>query len=632
MKILLRLLLITIFICNTNIISQEKKLGFLDLPKPISPIDFKNVSKELYQEGMNGIYIISNIRDLKFGPRKFILNSKAVQDGYIVLINKKSTNIEISSNTYEGINIDFSIYGLQFDKSNYWIIKISGEIKNTLSLVSILINKQDYELFIDGIKKEKNKTYFLLSKGYHVLAFMYKNKIAIIDTVNITDTKNNFTYNFSNINSEKIIIRTVPSGATVYINDIEEGKTDLITFKNPGKYKIKLILPEHYTIEDYIEIKSGGNNVFNYIFNKSLASLKISTEPSNVKIYLNGKLIKENQIELEAVGNYILEIERSNVKRILDNIIVKIGDRISKSYNLLLPTGNLLLTVSPDDAILKIDGVKFEKKDTIKLEEGFHNIEIEKEGYNSYKELIYITKNDIKRKFVNLIPNYGNLIIKVTPPDFKIRLRRDNKVVKEVLNKTFIDSLIEGKYLIEISSEPKYYSYKDTIVISKNITKSINVKLKLKDIYDVKIVNVLYERNFIKNVRFQKEDYYYDIIYDLEGDKNTEYEIKLYLVDKSQSYERIVPLKYVVGDINKVKGYSKNKTIKWIFINEYPQGIDNNNLYLLLKGVEIKSGIPWYIYPVVVGGAAAYFIIKGKTQSNESQNQLPLPPKRPSGN
>ncbi|MEM4325846.1 MAG: PEGA domain-containing protein [Candidatus Pacearchaeota archaeon] len=626
MKELLKIILITIFI-NVTIMSQIKKLGIADVPQPISFEYFQYIAKDVSVKDSYGIYFLTNIKDLKFGPSNFIMKSFAVAGGYIVLIDKKSTKIELNSNMYESIIIDFLVYGLRFDQKNYWLIKISEENYNTLSLVYLLTNKPSYDLYIDGKKQEKNKSYFL-NKGYHNIIFTYKNIVKLNDTIEILSSENNFTYNFSDIFSEKIIIKSYPSGAKVFIDGIEEGKTNLTTFKNPGKYKIKIVLNGYYTIDDYIEVKKGKRNTFNYLFTKSLASLIVDTEPNNVNITINEKPLKEKEFEFEAVGTYVLEIERPGIRKIIDTIVVNNGDRLRKRYNLLLPTGTLLLTINPANATLKVNGKEIEQKDVVKLEEGLYNIEVEKEGYEKFSESILVKQNETKKKVINLKPCYGYLYLTVTAPGYKIRIIKD-KVIKEVFNKNFVDSLFEGKYILEVTSGSKFYPFIDTIVISKNVTKTINVNLKLRDIYDVNIENVITQSDAITNLRFQKKGYYYEINYDLRDNTNDKYDVKLYLVDKSQNYERLVPLKYVYGDINEVKGQSKNKVIKWDFINEYPQGIENNNLYLLLKSEKIKSKIPWYIYPAIIGGAATYIIMRSKVQINEEKTQLPSPPKRP---
>ncbi|MEG8948021.1 PEGA domain-containing protein [Rosettibacter firmus] len=628
MKLLLKILLITISI-NITITSQTKKLALVDVPQPIPYEYFQYIAKNVSAKDLYGIYFLTNIKDLRFGPPNSILKSFYVMGGYIVFINKNSTRIEITSNIYKSLIIDFLVYGLQFAQSNYWLIKISEENYNTLSLVFLGTNKKNYDLFIDGIKKEKNKSYFLLTKGYHNITYTDKNVIKLSDTIKILNSEENFTFNFSEIFSEKIIIKTNPSGARVFINGIEESKSNLTTFRNPGKYKIKLVLNGYYTIDDYIEVKKGKNNTFNYLFTKSLASLKIDTEPENVNITINGKPINEKDIEFDALGTYVLEIERPQIKKIVDTIVVNNGDRLRKKYNLLMPLGTLLLIINPSDAILKIDGKEIEKKDTLKLEEGTYNIMIEKDGYEKFSEPIHIKANEIKKRVINLKSIYGYLYITVTAPGYRINIIKDNKVIKEVYNRNFADSLLVGKYLLEVTSGSKFYPFVDTIVISKNVTKTINVNLKLRDSYDVNIVKVLTQGNAIKNLRFQKKGYYYEINYDLSDNNDTKYNVKLYLVDKSQKYERLVPLEHVYGDINEVKGPGKNKVIRWDFINEYPQGIENNNLYLLLKSEVIKKRIPWYIYTAILGGTATYFIIKGKPQINVEKDKLPPPPKRP---
>lgn len=86
----------------------------------------------------------------------------------------------------------------------------------------------------------------------------------------------------------ELIINSIPSNATVYLNGIESGKTPLdITDIQEGTYNIKVSFPQYVSYQETIEIKKGNLIKREVVLPKAKYYISISSNPPNAKVFID---------------------------------------------------------------------------------------------------------------------------------------------------------------------------------------------------------------------------------------------------------------------------------------------------------------------------------------------------------
>jgi hypothetical protein len=124
------------------------------------------------------------------------------------------------------------------------------------------------------------------------------------------------------------------------------------------------------------------------------------------------------------------------------------------------------------------------------------------------------------------------------------------------------------------------------------------------------------------------------ITYELNGDRNADYEVEFYLTsDKDPSFK--IRLKSLKGDVEGKLAGSPRK-ITWDHVSDYPAVKPGEEYRVKMKWDRVSGGWPWYVYAgasAVVGGAAYLLTRPGEEQQQQTDVQpiptVPLPPSRP---
>lgn len=136
----------------------------------------------------------------------------------------------------------------------------------------------------------------------------------------------------------------------------------------------------------------------------------------------------------------------------------------------------------------------------------------------------------------------------------------------------------------------------------------------------------------ISNITFEPVSTGIEISYDLEGDRDVEYEINVSLKRESISGFNFIP-KSISGDVGKGKFAGKSRKMFWDVSKDYRIDEEVSDYYFLVSASVVKGGISWlyYVGAAVLGGGTAAVLLLGKDKKEESQTtaEIPNPPVRP---
>ncbi|MBA4313272.1 MAG: hypothetical protein C0417_11660 [Chlorobiaceae bacterium] len=121
------------------------------------------------------------------------------------------------------------------------------------------------------------------------------------------------------------------------------------------------------------------------------------------------------------------------------------------------------------------------------------------------------------------------------------------------------------------------------------------------------------------------------ITYDLIGDPGEKYDVRIIMKRENDPSFSATPVT-TEGDIGEGFFAGNNRTIRWYFRHDYPQGFQGEGYYFEVRVTNITPRSTWLYYAIggtaVVAGVIA-LIVSGSQSKSKSSSELPLPPERP---
>lgn len=239
------------------------------------------------------------------------------------------------------------------------------------------------------------------------------------------------------------------------------GKHTLKVQKEGYKSKTKTItVSESSTLFDDIKLEE-----------IDILAVQISSVPQGAAIYIdNHEQGITDKGFFRYPGTYELKLTKTDYVDIDEQIFIAENKSNNFSYNLTKNSGIIDFSITPADAILKLNGEIYNER-RLELRPGKYNVEISRNGYLSKSDVINLKLGEIINKQFILQKNVGILKLSITPPDAEVQI---NKTTYE---KTTNIELAPGKYKIEVQKQG-YFPESEMIDIELDQTISKNFSLR----------------------------------------------------------------------------------------------------------------------------------------------------------
>lgn len=138
----------------------------------------------------------------------------------------------------------------------------------------------------------------------------------------------------------------------------------------------------------------------------------------------------------------------------------------------------------------------------------------------------------------------------------------------------------------------------------------------------------------VKNVHFSLANGNVIINYDLIGNINKVYSVKIYLKKGNDSSYQYAP-QMLTGDVGTGKFAGKNRQIIWAMNEEFPDGLPGKDYYFIVDAEEINQSsnfLTWIgVGVAAIAAAATYIVVNNKiiSKNNSAEASFPPPPGRP---
>ncbi|MBV1905756.1 MAG: PEGA domain-containing protein [Pseudomonadales bacterium] len=198
-----------------------------------------------------------------------------------------------------------------------------------------------------------------------------------------------------------------PPNAMVSVAGKAIRKTPLSTEILAGEHEIKIKRAGFKTWTGEISVQAGINQTYPKIdLEKADGLILFNSIPSGASVTLNGTYVGDSPLELNIKSGqaHTLDIFKPGYKPLSRQVQLKSGQEKTLKLALAALTGSLLISVLPEDSLLKIDGIlQNSANKKVQLSALEHNIEISKEGYAGYKTILTPTPGFVQEVKVKLL-------------------------------------------------------------------------------------------------------------------------------------------------------------------------------------------------------------------------------------
>ena len=269
-------------------------------------------------------------------------------------------------------------------------------------------------------------------------------------------------------------VKSNPAGASVYLNKKLCGKTPFVQDSiKAGNYNLEITRGGYTGYRKDIKI-SLNQKAERTITLLTIASLKVTSNPSGAEVELNGKFTGRTPLELDSLktGDYQLKISKSGYTAHTEKVKLVVNESLRKSI-VLKKYGSLSVYSKPPESAVFLNGKNLGKTpvklDTLTV--GRYNLKISKAGYVDFSENIQVKLNQTFRKVVNL-KQLAKMTITSNPAGASLIF--DGEYTGATPYKKI--KMIPGSYNLEMSIK-RYKKLKAAIDIAEGSDKTYNFDL-----------------------------------------------------------------------------------------------------------------------------------------------------------
>ncbi|MGD1046405.1 MAG: PEGA domain-containing protein [Bacteroidota bacterium] len=401
MKNILQFQLLLILFLSSLLFSQQ--LSQMSVVGKADVQSSELVAKEVRDangEVCAGLIIATDLDGLKFDSYNGVVKMNADKPGrYFLFLSPDERVVTVYKTGYEPLKVILSEYGIsQMQSGKVWQIKVTGERKLDFIPVTILITPENATLYIDG-KKGQNSKSQKMSIGKHELRIEMDGYRTENRTIEVSLNNALFNINLKEVERFPVQIHSQPSGAKIFINNIEKGETDKGLFLYAGTYQLKLSKAGCSDTEQPFTVKENGENIFSFTLEKNAGTLIISVIPEDAQVFIN----KEDYTGKKTLdlfpGKYRIEIQKDGYTSQSEMVDLLKSETVTRSYSLEPKTASLQFTIQPLDAQISLthDGKNYDSwigmKSFNKIPVGRYELNCVASGYEDITKSILIDEN-----------------------------------------------------------------------------------------------------------------------------------------------------------------------------------------------------------------------------------------------
>ncbi|RPJ81883.1 MAG: PEGA domain-containing protein [Deltaproteobacteria bacterium] len=275
----------------------------------------------------------------------------------------------------------------------------------------------------------------------------------------------------------KASIVSIPEGASVLMNGIDKGVTPVaLNDIEEGEYDITIRKEGFEPYTEKIMISSTKTGEVTATLQPVNGVLQIISEPAGAEVYIDNVKSGITPIRLSpaAKGDHHIRIDKPGYETWTKEIAIIPGEQSTVTAQLTDAMGSINITSKPDDAVIFISGIEHGKTPLIlKVEKGLRPIEIQKPGYDTWKQNVKVVAGENIEIKADLMQSSGVLQVNSQPSGADVFVSGTN-LGKTPLNLKEIQS---GKVTVEVRKKC-YADSSRMVTIKSGILSRIDFPLK----------------------------------------------------------------------------------------------------------------------------------------------------------
>lgn len=239
-----------------------------------------------------------------------------------------------------------------------------------------------------------------------------------------------------------------------------------------GEYTLTIDNKYYQAVEKQISISSEEETLLNIELTPIESSMTFTSNPFGANITINDQQVGKTPLTLPVSGGYFEVItSKDGFEDTVDTIeVTNTSTEITRNYKLAPKKALALISASPSDGVLLINGQEVFAGENYVDANKTHTVMYTKDGYYTHTEKLKLTPGEYTEIDISLKPEYGKVAINSSP---SAGIYIDGKLVA---NGAFSTTLSSVKHTIKLAKQG-YRSVTKVITPSSKTTNKVNVKL-----------------------------------------------------------------------------------------------------------------------------------------------------------
>ncbi|GAX59732.1 hypothetical protein SCALIN_C04_0220 [Candidatus Scalindua japonica] len=358
---------------------------------------------------------------------------------------------------------------------------ISAMLQRSTGTLMIESDPENAIIFVDG--KEIGTTPEIIissAKGKHIIEVRMDGYDIWKENVHIEPgTEKSLTVTLQP-KTGSLNINSKPSSASILLDGKETGTTpEKINGLKPGTYQVEAKINGYEDWCESVKVIADKENHITAVLRKLVSTFNVKSEPSNAMVIIDGTESGNTPAKITDLepGKHIVEIRMKGYETWTESVEANVDKESSITAVLRKLTGSINIKSEPSNSIILFDGVESGNTPATitDLNPGTYNVELKKDGYEGWKEKVYIVQGKETSLTAALQSIPGSLSIYSEPSDATILI--DGR--KTGTTPLIITGPDPGNHLVEIRKEG-FENWSESIKIVKTNQSSLKAVLQLK--------------------------------------------------------------------------------------------------------------------------------------------------------
>lgn len=160
-------------------------------------------------------------------------------------------------------------------------------------------------------------------------------------------------------NAGTLEISSFPAAASVYVNDALKGQSP-VTVNNmeAGRYEVRFEKEGYKPYKERVDVSPAETTPLNVTLTPEEGNLRVVSDPSEARIYLNGQLRGLTPFDIPNVkpGQHAVKVTKAGYEDVERSIVIGNGESVTEEFRMEKNAGKLIIVTSPADVEVLIDG------------------------------------------------------------------------------------------------------------------------------------------------------------------------------------------------------------------------------------------------------------------------------------